>query len=517
MFMPLQVILLVLIVLLYPITSGVSIIRLSPAAVLAIVLLTQALPVFFAWRRTRLARRPAGSQGGSRESDPVARAQFPLRLARLRNMVIMILAADLWLLGFGRLVWVVWRLHRWPLVAQVIWLIPPALSWLGIWSVSYRTQARLHAQRAAANPHIPSYGYPSRPAYLWMQMRHNILPALLLLGMQSLISLVLGGFWVRQAGYWAIPLGLAMVLSMIIFLPWALVRIWDTRPLGPGTPRKDFEDIAGRWRICFSDIRVWNTHHLVPNAAIISPVRWFRYFLLTDLLLENFNTRELRAVFAHEVGHARHRHILWYFAAIIAIQLFCGDLARSLTILWPHQRNLWTVLEYMLLMVFLVWGFSRISRLCEHQADWFAARQLAEEPLSSGESGVTPPAAVPLASVAGYLGWRAPREAAAPAAVELYNYYDCMSVFEYSPAGRDSPLLAGARTFSTALLHLAALADISPGRAGWMHPSIHARVTLLGRLAQSPEAQRDFQRRIRRLHWLIIMAVLVAIGLTAAL
>ena len=516
MFMPLQVILLVLIVLIYPITSGASIIRLSPAAVLAIVLLTHGLPVFLARRRTRLTRRPAGSESGSRESDSAARAQFLLRLARLRNMVIMIFAINLWLLGFGRLVWVVWRLHRWPLVAQVIWLIPPALSWLGIWSVGYRMQAQLHAQRAAENPHIPSYDYPSRPAYLWMQMRHNILPALLLLGMQSLISLVLGGFWVRKAGYWAIPSGLAMVLSLIIFLPWALVRIWDTRPLEPGSTRKDFEDIAKRWRIRFSDIRVWNTHHLVPNAAIISPGRWFRYFLLTDLLLENFNPRELRAVFAHEVGHARHRHVLWYFAAIIAIQLFCGDLAQSLTILWPNQQNLWTVLEYLLLMVFLVWGFSRISRLCEHQADWFAVRHLAEAPAAFGESGVTPPDTIPGAFVWRSVGMPAQREAAAPAAAGFSN------PDVYPDSGPDGhrdcpPLLAGARTFSTALLHLAALGEIPTDRTGWMHPSIHERVMLLGHLARSPRAQRDFQRRIRRLHWLIIAAGLVAIGLAAAL
>jgi tetratricopeptide (TPR) repeat protein len=38
----------------------------------------------------------------------------------------------------------------------------------------------------------------------------------------------------------------------------------------------------------------------------------YRYILITDALMEILSKEELRAVLAHEMGHAKYRHLLWY-------------------------------------------------------------------------------------------------------------------------------------------------------------------------------------------------------------
>ena len=39
---------------------------------------------------------------------------------------------------------------------------------------------------------------------------------------------------------------------------------------------------------------------------------------MSDALLESLSDRQIEAVFAHEVGHGRHRHLWWYMAMAVS-------------------------------------------------------------------------------------------------------------------------------------------------------------------------------------------------------
>ena len=53
------------------------------------------------------------------------------------------------------------------------------------------------------------------------------------------------------------------------------------------------------------------------TAAIMGIVPRFRYILVTDSLMELLDLDELKAVLAHEAGHAKYRHILFYLIIIL--------------------------------------------------------------------------------------------------------------------------------------------------------------------------------------------------------
>ena len=66
------------------------------------------------------------------------------------------------------------------------------------------------------------------------------------------------------------------------------------------------------------------------NAAVIGFLPGLRYVLVSDLLLESMSPIQVEAVFAHEIGHVRHRHVVWYFIFLVGMTLFLGGPVEAL-------------------------------------------------------------------------------------------------------------------------------------------------------------------------------------------
>ena len=101
------------------------------------------------------------------------------------------------------------------------------------------------------------------------------------------------------------PAGLIALL-----FPTLLRWTWKTTPLAAGPLRERLEAAARRCRFRAREILVWHTGDMVVNAAVAGFVPGLRYVFLTDALLTRLTPEEIEAVFAHEVGHVRHRHLL---------------------------------------------------------------------------------------------------------------------------------------------------------------------------------------------------------------
>ena len=63
----------------------------------------------------------------------------------------------------------------------------------------------------------------------------------------------------------------------------------------------------------------------MANAAIVGFLPGHRTVLFSDSLLAGLPPRELAAVFAHEIGHARRHHVL-VFGAWTLVFFLAGDL-----------------------------------------------------------------------------------------------------------------------------------------------------------------------------------------------
>ena len=122
------------------------------------------------------------------------------------------------------------------------------------------------------------------------------------------------------------------------------------------------------------------------NAAVMGLVSHFRYILLSDLLLETMSDEQIEAVFAHEVGHVVHKHLIWSIALLATLMFGISGpgqwLADHSEFLQKYPWATETVQTVMFLgigvgLFALVFGF--VSRRLERQADVFAARTIEED------------------------------------------------------------------------------------------------------------------------------------------
>ena len=181
----------------------------------------------------------------------------------------------------------------------------------------------------------------------------------------------------------------AVVMCAIgIFFPLAVIRLWGCSELPAGPERQLIEDVFRRARIRCSGIYVWNLFggHLL-SAGIMGFVPAFRYLLITPALLKLLDRGELEAVVAHEAGHVRHRHMLFYLFFILGFGflytffyshifgiLITSDVFLDLTVrqdgsfgILYHVVPIAIVVAMILLYFRVLFGF--VSRSFERQAD----------------------------------------------------------------------------------------------------------------------------------------------------
>ena len=132
--------------------------------------------------------------------------------------------------------------------------------------------------------------------------------------------------------------GLVWTLFMVLFVgamaygfPRVVRWAWDTAPFPDGPQRELLDDVARRSGFQPAALRIWRTGNLVANATIIGLTRRGRVVLFSDELLSVLNSRELSAVYAHEIGHAVRGHV-GIFLAWTAGFFLIGDLAVARTL-----------------------------------------------------------------------------------------------------------------------------------------------------------------------------------------
>ncbi len=158
------------------------------------------------------------------------------------------------------------------------------------------------------------------------------------------------------------------LVSLTIFamaLPAILRNTWETVPLTGGMAHAVLTDVARRANFQCNRLLVWKTGNQLSNAAILGFFRRQRTVLFSDSLLAELHPRELAAVFAHEIGHARRKHVLifaaWTIAFFLLADLVFSEFASSEDWIWMTQAGLLVLGWYL--------GFGYLSRRFELDAD----------------------------------------------------------------------------------------------------------------------------------------------------
>jgi len=248
-------------------------------------------------------------------------------------------------------------LFEWPTLGLLLVLAPFALYTLA----AIDAQARLNAERA-----------PVRRSLRRFQAR-MFLSGLLPVAGYICGASALGLFPelrlnVEEVALWNALFSLAFFGALALCLPWILRNTWDTAPIEPGGARMLLERVAELAGFRCQDLYVWRTGNLMANAAVIGVGPWSRIVLFSDSLLAQLAPRELAAVFAHEIGHARRHHVL-IFLCFAAGFFMAADLVAGA---FDPGGELVGLSVMGAALAFWFVGFGWLSRRFELDADLFS-------------------------------------------------------------------------------------------------------------------------------------------------
>jgi len=197
-----------------------------------------------------------------------------------------------------------------------------------------------------------------------------------IVGYLAIVSLL--GQWrelrihVEEVSLWGVLFTLVLAFAFVLLLPGFLRRTWDTEVLPPGPERDLLERVAELARFRCRELLVWKTGDLVANAAIVGLWPPGRRVFFTDALLGQMGPRQLAAVFAHEIGHAKRRHVLLFVVWALA---FFGAVDAGLVLLdLGGEEGELLVLGAAVVVWILTFGW--ISRRAELEADIYSLELL---------------------------------------------------------------------------------------------------------------------------------------------
>lgn len=122
----------------------------------------------------------------------------------------------------------------------------------------------------------------------------------------------------RLNEFLASPAGeLTFFIFFIFFIasvgPFFIQKLWRCKPLEPGYRRERIDRLCQSAAVEYRDILYWTLFGgKMITAGVMGLVRRFRYILLTPTLVNILNDDEIDAVMAHEIGHVKLRHMLFY-------------------------------------------------------------------------------------------------------------------------------------------------------------------------------------------------------------
>ena len=108
---------------------------------------------------------------------------------------------------------------------------------------------------------------------------------------------------------------------LLVVLPPLIRRLWNCQPIPPGPLRTRIAAFCQSQQFS-AGLYYWpylGGHAL--TAGILGVLPGLRYLLFTPALTVELNEEELKSVIAHEIGHVRHHHMLWYLALFFMFSL----------------------------------------------------------------------------------------------------------------------------------------------------------------------------------------------------
>ena len=339
------------------------------------------LIIFFAWI-TRIQFRRLEDRL-SKESFHQLGHKFSATLTRQSIMAIVLFSIDIYGLN----------LKSFLLNIPFLSIIPTfqALLFLGlfvfylaiVWSFAYGPYRKLNTTDLSRRSYILgniSFSIPVLIPWLLLSGIADIINALPFELPKRFLSTTEG-----QVAYF-----LVFLFAIAIVGPAMIQKFWRCKPLETGYYRRRIENLCQKAGMEYANILYWPIFGgRMITAGVMGLIKKFRYILVTGALLQFLEPEEIDAVIAHEIGHIKKKHLLFYliffvgymlvsfatFDLLIYFIFFAEPIYSFLNSIGLEQATVTSSLSsFIIILIFLIYFryiFGYFMRNFERQADTY--------------------------------------------------------------------------------------------------------------------------------------------------
>ena len=184
-----------------------------------------------------------------------------------------------------------------------------------VWSFAYGPYQRLYRPGISRRTYVISnisFSIPVLLPWLFLSGISDIIHALPFESPRRFLNTTEG-----EVAYF-----LFFLFGVAIIGPALIQKFWRCKPLEDGYHRSRIEGLCQRAGLAYANILYWPIFGgKMITAGVMGLIKKFRYILVTPSLLSLLEPEEVDAVIAHEIGHIKKKHLLFYLVFFVGYML----------------------------------------------------------------------------------------------------------------------------------------------------------------------------------------------------
>ncbi len=241
--------------------------------------------------------------------------QFHAILTRQSIMAIFIFAIDIYGLNLSSFLIDVWLFTKVPTLEALLFLGLFVFYLALVWACAHGPYKKLYRSDISRRSYVLSNITFSVPV---------LLPWLLLSGFADLIKALPFEWPARflETTEGEVTYFLVFLLFVAVVGPALIQKFWQCKPIETGEHRNRIEDLCRKADLDYADILYWPIFGgRMITAGVMGLIKKFRYILVTPSLLRLLEPAEIDAVIAHEIGHVKKKHLVFYLLFFVGYML----------------------------------------------------------------------------------------------------------------------------------------------------------------------------------------------------
>ncbi|UCD79379.1 MAG: M48 family metalloprotease [Desulfobacterales bacterium] len=241
--------------------------------------------------------------------------QFNNTLLQQSVLAVFLFAIDVYGLNLSSFLINIAPFRTIPTLLALLFLLLFILYLTIVWTFAYRPYQKLYKLGISRRTYVfsnISFSIPVLLPWLFLSGIADIIHALPFAAPKQFLSTTEG-----EVAYF-----LFFLVGVAILGPLLIQKFWRCKPLEDGYHRHRIASLCQRAEMAYADILYWPIFGgKMITAGVMGLIRKFRYILVTPSLLHMLEPEEIDAVIAHEVGHIKKKHLLFYLMFFVGYML----------------------------------------------------------------------------------------------------------------------------------------------------------------------------------------------------